>query len=413
MARKISMKLIPALMLVAFSGAAGASGFQLMEQNASGIGNAYAGSAATAENASTVYFNPAGMTQLQDRELSGGISAINPSYKFSNNGSTNPSAFGGGVASGGLGGDAGGWGFVPNGYMSWALSKDLYVGLGVGAPFGLKTEYAPDWMGRYQAVSFEIKTININPSVAYRVNDKVSLGFGVDWQRINAEYVRQANTTAQVKLSLDDDAWGWNAGALFTLSPSTKVGVSYRSAIKYSTTGTFSGALNADAKADIKVPDTFILSVTQKLSDKWEMMGDVSRTGWSSIPKVDIMNVTSGSATPQQVLDTDFRNTWRIALGANYQYSDALKLKYGVAYDQSPVKRAENRLASLPDNNRLWFSFGGQYKFSKTSTLDLGIAYLYLRDTEINNSQDPTRGLVKGSYSGNVWLLGAQYSMSF
>jgi long-chain fatty acid transport protein len=406
MARRVSMKMIPAMMLVAFSGAASASGFQLMEQNASGIGNAYAGSAAVAENASTIYFNPAGMTQLKDLEISGGISAIRPSYKFTNNGSTNLSG-----GTGTNGGDAGNWGFVPNGYASWALAKDIYVGLGIGAPFGLKTEYSPDWVGRYQSVSFDIKTINVNPSIAYRVNEKVSLGFGVNWQQINAEYVRQATTTSQVKLKLDDSAWGWNAGALFTLSPSTKVGVSYRSAIKYSTTGTFSGASNANAKADIKVPDTFILSVAQKLSDKWEMLGDVSRTGWSSIPKVDIMYATTNSLA--QTLDTNYKNTWRVALGANYKYTEALKLKFGVAYDQTPVQSSSTRLTSLPDNNRVWFSTGAQYKIDKSSVLDFGVAYLYLRDSQINNNQDPSRGVVNGSYTGSAWILGSQYSMAF
>lgn len=405
MARRVSMKLIPAATLFAFSAAAGASGFQLMEQNASGIGNAFAGSAAVSENASTIYYNPAGMTQLQDREFSLGASAIKPSYKFNNNGST----IGGAPATGSNGGDAGGWGMVPNAYASWALNKDLYLGLGISSPFGLKTDYASDWVGRYQSTSFKIETININPSIAYRLNEKVSLGFGLNWQQISAEYVRQASSTAQAKVSLDDSAWGWNAGALFNLSPSTKVGISYRSAIKYSTTGTTRGAANNDAAASLKMPDTFILSVSQKLSDKWEMLGDISRTGWSSIPRVDIMNTSN--STLQQTLDTEFRNAWRIALGANYQYSAPLKLKFGVAYDQSPVKDPQYRLASLPDTNRIWFSAGAQYRFSKASVLDLGVAYIYMRDPQINNVQSSST--LSGSYSGNIWVLGSQYSMAF
>lgn len=411
MARAVSMKLIPAMMLVAFSGVASASGFQLMEQNASGIGNAYAGSAAVAENASTIYFNPAGMTQLQGLSVSAGASAIRTSFKFSNNGTTSPTNAGGGLATGGNGGDAGGWGFVPNGYASMALTKDLYAGIGISSPFGLKTEYAPDWVGKYQSISFDIKTININPSIAYRVNEKVSLGFGVNWQQINAEYMRYSVLGGQAKLSLDDSAWGWNAGALFNLSPSTKVGVSYRSAIQYSTTGNTRGISNNDNTARIRVPDTFIMSVSQQLSDKWVMLGDVSRTGWSSIPQVDIIN--SSSNTLQQTLDTQYRNTWRLALGANYQYSEGVKLKFGVAYDQTPVKDAEHRLTSLPDNNRVWFSTGAQYRISKSSTVDFGLAYLYLRDAKINNNQDPNRGVVIGSYNGNVWIMGAQYSAAF
>ncbi len=411
MAKGNSLKLIPALLLVAFSDVASASGFQLLEQNASGIGNAYAGSAAVAENASTIYFNPAGMTQLQDREISAGLAAVKTSFNFSNNGTTLPPT---GTSSGGNGGDAGGWGFVPNGYASMALSKDLYAGIGIGAPFGLKTEYAPDWVGRYQSISFDIKTVNINPSLAYRVNEKVSLGFGLNWQQINAEYVRQtiAAGGGQVKLTLADSSWGWNAGALFTLSPSTKVGVSYRSAIKHETTGNTRGMANNDSSAVLKLPDTFIMSVSQKLSDKWEMLGDVSRTGWSSIPKADIINTNTGGL--QQVLDTQYRNAWRVAFGANYRYSEQIKLKFGLAYDQTPTQDPQHRLASLPDNNRVWFSTGAQYKVGKASTLDLGLAYLYLKGPSINNDQAALlRGTVNGSYSGNVWIMGAQYSAAF
>ena len=414
------MRLIPAVMLLAFSGAASASGFQLLEQNASGIGNAYAGSAAVAENASTIYFNPAGMTQLQDREISGGIALVKPSFTFNNSGSS----VGATLGAAGNGGDAGDLAAIPNGYLSWAVNKDLYLGLGLGAPFGMKTEYDDQWIGAAQATMFEVKTYNINPSLAYRVNDKISLGAGINWQRVEATYKRVAGVVAPsmpIKLTLDDDAWGWNVGALFTVSPSTKVGLSYRSAIQYETAGKLDvnngGAGTVNATADLKMPDTFIMSVSQKLSDKWEMLGDVSWTGWSSIPRVDIVRATDGSVA--QVLDTDFRNTWRVALGSNYKYNDAWKLKFGVAYDQTPVKRAESRLVSLPDNDRVWLSFGAQWAPSKTSSLDLGVSYIYVRDSKINNNQtvpvpaNLSRGLVSGDYEGNIWVFGAQYSMSF
>jgi len=432
MARRNSIKLILALALGSLSGTVGASGFQLSEQNASGIGNAFAGSAAVAENASTIYFNPAGMTLLQDREISGGISAVDPSFNFHDK-SSNVGALG----NAGEGGDAGGWSFIPNGYASWAVNKNLYFGIGIGAPFGLKTEYDNRWIGAAQATMFEIKTLNINPSIAYRVSDEVSVGAGLNWQQLRAKYTRQAGISAGTSLvkstmNLKDDAWGWNAGALFSLLPSTKLGISYRSEVKYHTTGDVTlssdgsplgiGTMNglkqlgaeSDLKADLTMPSTLVMSISQKLNDRWEMLGDVSRTGWSSIPKVDIMRTSGAKA---QTLDTDFRDAWRVALGANYQYSDAWKLKFGVAYDQTPVKRAETRLTSLPDNDRVWFSFGTQWAPNKTSKLDLGVAYIVVRDSKINNDQTTgeslPRGVVTGEYSGNIWLLGAQYSMSF
>lgn len=406
MVQEKSLKLIPALLLVISSGVASASGFQLMEQNASGIGNAYSGSAAVADNASTIFFNPAGMTQLQAHEISGGIAGLNTSIRFNDKGSSV-----GGLAGTGEGGDAGGWLLVPNGYLSWALTKDLYLGLGIGKPFGVKTEYNDPWLGAAQATLFEIKTVNINPSLAYRVNDKVSLGFGLNWQRAELDYRRHQSTasTSPWKLTLDDDSWGWNAGALFSLSPSTKVGVSYRSEVKYDLTGKIAAAAPGNAKANLKLPGTFILSVTQKLSDKWEMLGDASWTGWNSISKLNILRTTGAL---EQTLDTDFRNTWRVALGANYKFNDSWKLKYGVAYDQAPVKRPANREVFLPDNDRIWLSIGAQWAPSKTSALDLGLSYIIVKDGSINNNQ-ATLGRVTGEYDASNWLLGAQYSLSF
>ena len=430
MQKTLIARVLPAAMLALASGTASAAGFQLLEQNASGIGNAYAGSAAVAENASTIFYNPAGMTQLQAREVSAGLSLVRPSFKFTDQGSS------AGVLSGNAQ-DAGDWAALPNAYLSWALNKDLYVGVGMGAPFGLVTEYNPDWVGAAHSIKFDIKTININPSIAWRMNEKVSVGFGLNWQRMEAEYVKRAGavpglTTTNAALKADDDSWGWNIGLLLNLTEATKVGFSYRSAVEHELKGSLGivgPAANAnalltssDASAKVELPDTFIASLAHKIDPRWELLADVSWTGWSSVDKVDIVR-TSGLlvGTPfqtAQTLDTDFQDTWRVALGANYQLNDAWKLKFGVAYDQTPVKNAEKRLTSLPDNDRIWFSFGGQWKPSKASTLDMGASYLYVEDTKINNGEPiapPTslRGLVKGEYDSSVWILGAQYSMSF
>lgn len=443
MSRQISMKLVPALLLGVFSGAATAAGFGLWEQG-SGLGNAYAGSAAKANDASTIFFNPAGMTQLDARAVSGGLTAIRTSFKF-NDQSSSVGAFGaGGAAKAGEGGDAGGWGFVPNAYLSWALTKDLYVGVGLGVPFGMQTKYDDPWRGSAHSDEFDIKTINLNPSIAYRVNNMVSVGGGLNWQKIEADYYRQASSLAvgpggtqpwrvRAHMSIEDDAWGWNVGALFTLSPSTKVGLSYRSAIQYHTDGNVTltsdgtavglatrNALIAqgrqsNVKANIKVPDTFILSVSQRLSDRWEMLGDVSWTGWSSIKNVDIVR-SSGLLSGQtaETLEAKFQDTYRVALGANYGLSDALTLKFGVAYDQTPVRNATTRLTALPDNDRTWFSVGAQWKPAKEQTLEVGAAYLYVKDTKINSNRAAQgRGTVIGEYDSSVWILGGQYSIAF
>jgi long-chain fatty acid transport protein len=421
MSRITFMKLVPPLCLGLGSSYAFAAGFQLLEQNASGLGQAYAGSAAVAENASTIYYNPAGMTQLKPREFSAGLSAVGTSFKFSDRGS-NVGLLGGS----GEGSDAGGWGGVPNGYLSWAVNRDIFVGVGMGAPFGLKTEYDTPWLGAAQSTRFDVKTYNINPSIAYRISDTVSLGAGLNWQRMMAEYLRQVavntptNVASPLTLNLDGNAWGWNVGALFSVSPTANIGVSYRSAISYDITGGINvagpsaatnAALSGGAKASLKVPDVFILSGTQQLSGKWQVLADLSWTGWSSIQKLDVLRASGALA---QTLDTDFRDSWRFALGGAYRYDDAIKLKFGIAYDQSPVKGPATRLVSLPDNDRTWLSFGSQWVASKGSTVDLGISYLMMPDANIDNNQTAQgRGRVIGSYSNNAWILGAQYSHAF
>jgi long-chain fatty acid transport protein len=421
-------KLVTALMLALSSGYAAAGGFQLLEQNVSGLGNAYAGSAAVAENASTIFFNPAGMTQLKDREFSAGVAVISPSFKFTDKGSS-----AGAFTTAGTGGDAGSTAAVPNAYISWALNKDLYVGVGFSAPFGLKTEYSSPWIGSAQSNSFSVETMNLNPSIAYRVSETVSLGAGVSYQHIDAKYKRLAatgavpgvpavvTTTALVTATLKGDAWGWNVGGLFKLSPDTKVGVSYRSTITQDTTGdiavtgpvspAFNASQSSGAKASLKLPDTAILSATHQLNDKWQLLGDVSWTGWSSIPKLDLVRASGALA---QTLETDFRDTWRVAVGGNYQYRPDLKLKFGFALDQTPVKSETTRMVSLPDSDRTQLATGAQWALSGGSTVDVGLSYLMISDTSINNDQRATaRGLVKGNYVGNAWILGLQYSMPF
>lgn len=413
------------------AGGAHAAGFQLLEQNASGIGNAYAGSAAIAENASTIFYNPAGMTRLPGVNVSGGVTAIKPSFKFEDGGSTGP----GGLTLGSdTGGDAGSWGFVPNGYVSWQLNPRWYAGLGVGAPFGLMTEYDDGWMGRYHSEKFEIKSININPSIAYKVSDRLSVGAGVNWLQLDADYQRAApfpggpalgDIAAQVKMK--GDAWGWNLGLLYELTPQTRIGLSYRSKVKLDVDGTTKlrnrsvpgvayGAFASvapttmAASTSVELPDTAVLSVVHDLNSQWQLLADVSWTGWSSIKSLEIAN---SDPRFNDDLDLRFRDTWRIALGANYKVTSQWTLKGGVAWDQSPVHEARYRPTSLPDNDRYWVSIGAQYNFNEQTTVDVGYAHLFVKNTDIANDTDPTKGVVRGNYDSNANLIGVQVSHRF
>jgi long-chain fatty acid transport protein len=404
--KNMTLRTLPVLMLAAFSGTVSAAAFQLWEQNASGLGTAYAGSAAVADNASTVFFNPAGLTQLNGMQVSVGVSGVGPSFEFNNEGSS------GTLGSGGNGGNAGGWAAVPNAYFSWQVSPNWSLGFGVSAPFGLATEYKnSNWTGAYQALKSEIKTVNYNPSVAYKLNDKISLGFGVDYQTIEAEMSNLVAANTVYRLKGDGGAWGWNAGALFTLSPAMRVGLSYRSAITHKPEGTRAvGANSASAKAELTLPDTVILSVWQQVSDRWEAMGDLSYTNWSTLDKVKITYATGAEAET-----FNYKDAWRFAWGAAYRATDNTKLKFGVAYDTTPTTN-NDRSARVPDNDRVWFSLGGQWNAGSYGKFDLGYSYIYLKDPTVNQSKVLASGAtstLRGRYDDSAHVVGLQYSVGF
>ncbi|MDD3433114.1 MAG: outer membrane protein transport protein [Tepidiphilus sp.] len=441
MKKKLLAVVVPSLF--AASSTALASGFQLSEQSASGIGNAYAGSAALAEDAGTIFYNPAGMTRLGAREVSLGLSLVKPSFKFKNDGSM---SLPGVPMTGSNGGDAGDWAAVPNGYYSHKINDRLWVGIGVGVPFGLMTEYRDDWIGRFHSTKFDIKTININPSIAFKVNEMMSLGLGVSVQRFEATYDRYAAVAAppplnslrvsdeamqrtKLRLEADDVSWGWNAGLLLTPTETTKIGFSYRSKVKQKLDGDLKahgpaaavlddprlGLAGVDAKVSVDLPDTFIASVAQGVGERWELLADVSWTGWSSLNVLPIYRSSGAQAgTVADALATRFQDTWRVALGARYRYDERWLLKFGVAYDESPVRDAERRLTALPDNDRIWVSFGARWSPDRDNRVDLGLAYLFINDTRIDrNAIDEGKGWVRGKYEGDVWLAGVQYSRAF
>jgi len=412
-----------------------ASGFALWEQGASGLGNAYAGNAAVAEDASTVWWNPAGMARLgSGKHLAFAGEYIMPSTKFSNNGST--PALGSNPSRVGDGGDAGSSAFVPQVFFAMDLNSKWNVGLAVTTPFGLKTEYDPNWIGRFQGIKSEVKTYNINPAVSYKLSDTASLGFGVNYQHGEVNLLTATNFAAvapglegQNTTNVDGDAWGFNVGGLFDLSPATRVGVHYRSSLDYSLKGTtsFSGVpapiaalpavSNSDVQLDLKTPATASASIAHKMNDKVELLGDLTWTQWSKISQLPLMR-TSGpaSGTALDTLRFNFDDTWRVSFGVNYKYNGPWTLKAGVAYDQSPVPGATDRSVRLPDNDRYWLSLGASYRINEASKLDFGYTYVMVKDADINNDQNqPTvgRGTIVGTYSANVNVFGLQYQHTF
>ena len=401
-------------------GLACAAGFALLEQNASGLGNAYAGSAAVAADASTMFFNPAGLTQLPGMQVVVAGSAIYVNSKFSGTGTPQP------LVGTNTGGNAGGWAFVPSLYFSAPIGERFAAGIGVNAPFGLTTEYDSSWLGRFQGIKSQLTTINVNPSVAFKVSDAVSLGAGINWQHADVELTNSVVLLGPVgltKLEADDDAWGWNLGALFQLGSDMRVGISYRSAMDFSlsgnvTTNTLAGAPVAaatfPAKADIKFPDMALLSVTQNYGDKWQLLGDAQYTHWSTIGTINVINTTNGATRDQ--LAFNFDDAWRLAFGVNYFQSEQWTFRGGLAWDQSPVDD-QSRTVRLPDTDRYWLSLGAQYKFTKAAALDFSYAHLFTSSADINFRKvqfgTAFATTVTGEYDNSIDILGVQLTWTF
>jgi long-chain fatty acid transport protein len=401
-----------------------ASAFQLTEQNSSGLGNAYAGQAAAAENASTIFYNPAGMTYLPGKQVNANLSAIRPTFEFKDNGGSRSPAGLPEPAGGDNGGNAGDWNYLPTGYFSWQLTPKLWTGLGITAPFGLKTQYDPTFIGRYQSQRADLKTVDINPSVAYRINDIVSLGGGVSYQhaRLGFDRLFFAGASLQETLSVNDSAWGWNAGAMFDFGKDTRVGLTYRSSMSYTLNGTITiaGLGGSNASAHLAMPETVSAALSHRFTDKLQLLGDVTWTRWSRIQNVQIVlasPIGAIPAGPADTLDLQFRNTFRVGLGLNYRWTDKLLLKLGVAYDQTPIQSATQRPTYLPDNNRTWLAIGATHYLTKSDTVDVGYAHLFVSDPDMQRNKGVgfggAQGIVSGSASVSVDIVNIGYTHTF
>lgn len=428
MTQKTSMKLIPALMLLGFAGAASASGFAIQNQTGSGTGNAFAGAAATAEDAGTIHFNPAGMTSLpkgHNIALSGTL--LNRSIDFKNKGSTATPGF---PLQTGDGGDAGGTALLPAGYWAYGIAPNLSVGIGFGPTFGNKTEYDDNFIGRAAGYYFDMEQININPSIAYKVNDMVSIGGGINFAKNDSTFRQGVPFAAllgpknYLTVKVDDWAVGYNLGASFQLSKATRIGVAYRSELDFDLEGKqkFHPALgplvNQDVKVNLKTPANFSLAASHMVNDKLELLADVTWTDWDVVKNLDLKNKQSGVLLNR--LSYNFDDTYRVGLGANYQYNATVKTRFGVAYDKTPVQRNQDRTMTLPDSDRIWLAFGVKYTLSKISSLDLGYAHIFFDDAKtarnVNFPSVPVpvvRQVIRGSFDTAADYLSLQYNHTF
>lgn len=416
MAHHKILKLTALLMASTLSSMSYGAGFAIIEQSVTGLGRAFAGSAAVAEDASTIFFNPAGLTYLSHAEIDTAAYYIDVESKFKDNGSTS--------ALGPLTGGDGGNGvnaIVPNLYYAHPLNDRTVLGLGINAPFGLVTDYNNTWQGRYHAVKSDLKTININPSFAYKATDKLSVGFGVNLQKIDVKLTQMValaanqTTDGKARLQADDWSWGYNLGLMFQATDATRIGLSYRSKISHSMTGDGKlrnpvGTVIADEKikADVDLPESLSVALHHQINDKWAVMGDATWTRWSRFEELAI----EGGAL-SSIKEEKWDNSMRYGLGLTYNHSEKWTFRAGIAYDETPVSN-QYRTARIPGNDRKWVAVGASYKYSKNITVDAGYTHLFISDTKINETLDPPLSQnLKGKYEADIDILGVQMRWMF
>lgn len=422
--------------------AAFASSFQILEQGPSQLGTAFAGTASNINDASTVFFNPAGMSQLNERNLTIGGNVIFTESTFNDDGSN----------TGGISGKTDETGFVPNLYYVTPINERLTFGFGLNAPFGLASSYDDDWMGRYMATYSELAIANVNATFAYELTDRLSVGLGLNYQRAEVTLESKVDSTLGVnpdpatdssaKIEGDDDDIVADVSVFFQPSDSTNLGLVWRQGGSFSLKGDASFALNetcspgagfptgappapttgticavtlttlaGDAKANVELPDTLTFSASHQLNNEWAIHGDIAWTQWSSISTIDVVN-TENDVTVDQ-LELLYGDTVRYALGVTYKNGSPWTWRAGIAMDEAPQKNPTLINPRIPDQDRTWLSAGFNYAFAENMSMDVGFAHLLIDDASIDNTDMQTGHSVQGSFDANVNIVGIQANWMF
>ncbi|WLG86555.1 outer membrane protein transport protein [Pseudomonas cucumis] len=377
-----------------------ASGFALNEQSISGMGTGFAGRSSSADDASTIFGNPAGMSRLKREQVTGGAALLDARTDISD-ASSSPN-------SGSNDGDMVPLVAVPMGYYVKPIDEHWAFGIGMYAPFGLVTDYENGFAGRYFGSKSEVKVITLQPTVSYAFNDKVSIGFGPTINRIEGTLesnlsITQAAPDGKVKIKGDDTALGYNIGVLVQATDSTRVGLTYHSKVKYKLEGDTKVDYNVlaavgqspnqkyDASLDLTTPESVDFSVTHELNDKWTLYAGSTWTRWSRLKEITvenkgvptILNGQFGTITEEQ----NWHDTWAHAIGASYQLNKQWVLRTGLSIDQAPTNNVD-RSPRIPTGDRKIFSLGAGWSPTDDLTIDVAYSYLHEESVKINNSNN-------------------------
>ncbi|MBU2896464.1 outer membrane protein transport protein [Vibrio hepatarius] len=418
---------------------ANAAGFQLAEYSATGLGRAYAGEAAIADNASAQWRNPAMLTYLPGTQVSLGAIYVNPNVDVNGtvDGSTskNPTLPTSNAASSDFADDA----IIPNVYLSHKYSDQVAVGFALGTNYGMETNLGNDFAAAHFGNQASVTTMEANLNAAYQLNQQWSVGGGLRYvmgegsfgaktpeNNIIGQSISAPKGTVLKYMEGDDTAWGWQVGTAWQINQDHRIGFSYKSEVQlklegYATGFGFDSSLsngNRDnGTMDLALPATAELASFHQLTEKLAIHSSINWTDWSSFEKLEAQLDTFGS---QMVKVENWQDNYRVAFGATYQLEPKLTLRTGIAYDTSAVSD-KNRTITIPETDRTWLSFGASYAFSKQFTLDGGLTYILAKDAPITESRgyasDDTAQDVGGQFvgetKGNIWLIGIQASYRF
>ena len=421
---------VTALCAVALAaGPAFAGGLIAYEFGTADVGLASAGYNARAQDASTVFTNPAGMTRLEGTQFLGAGQVFWGNTNFSVGSGTSP-ALGGDDGGYAVGSD--GWFLGGGGFFSYSVSPRLKLGFATTGNFGAALNYDNDWVGRYYVQDTTILGISFLPSIAYKLTDKLSLGaslnamYGTYKNQVAINNVDRAFGDGQLKL--DDNTWGWggNVGLLYEINAGTRLGLTWNSQVSldFSAPAEFSnlgqlgttlqnaGLLNGTVNVGIKVPQQAMGSIFHQVNPQWAVLGSVGWQQWSKFGQVQLG--IDNTANPTSLTSNlNFDDTWHFAAGAQYRLSDPWLLNFGIAYDTG--FQSGNVSPLLPANSAWRFGVGGQHQVSKTFFWGIAAEYLYggTLDTNLQSAAPVAaggRGNVVGSYNDIGTLFLAAYA---
>jgi len=390
-----------------------AAGFQVNENSASGLGRAYSGEAAIGDDAASLARNPALMALFDTAQLSVVGTYVMPGIDMSA-----PDAF----SSTGNNKDIAPAEAVPALYYIQPLNDKFAAGLAIYSGYGMSTKYDDDYVYGSSAGETKIITVNFNPNVSYRLNDRLSFGAGIDVVYATAKLKRNAGAGATPKALVadmegDGYGFGWNAGALYELNKNNRFGISYKSKVKLELEGEFTGSssLNdeVDGELDINLPSALEVSAYHKLTDKVAISYDWQYTTWSDFGDIIATSKTTndcklaGSVCLEK--EEDFDNSSRFAVGTEYYLSEAITLRAGYAYDE----QAGQSTLSIPDTDRQWFTAGMTYRTSPTLSFDFAAAYILGKDGKFDEEVPALRSTATFESESSAYIVSAQMNYSF